>query len=874
MKHLYLLLFAAFMAASSSFAQRNCGTMDHLHEMEQQDPSLRERMEKIENHTRFMIEQDAEGVTRNTNVITIPVVVHVVYRTSSENISDAQIQSQIQVLNQDFRRLNADASQTLSQFVPIAADVEVQFCLASIDPSGNPTNGITRTSTTVSAHGTNNSVKFTAQGGRNAWPAGSYLNFWVCNIGGGILGYAQFPGGSASTDGTVCDYRYVGTTGTATAPFNKGRTGTHEVGHWLNLRHIWGDGNCSADDLVSDTPTSSSPNYGCSLSTVKCNTLDMVQNYMDYTDDACMNLYSNGQKVRMRALFGAGGARASLLTSNGCGSAAPSCSDGIQNGNETGVDCGGSCQPCPSPSDCLSYCTSQGNNTSDEYIQSVSIGTYTNNSGNNGGYASFSTPTSYQVGQSYNFTLVPTWTGTVYPEYFRIWADWNADGDFNDAAELAYNQGSASTAAQVTGSISIPINAAIGKTTFRVQMKYNAAPTNCESFSWGEVEDYCVNISPAAATCGVPSGLNTTAITSSTATLNWQAVTGASGYTVRARQVGQSAWTTGTTTATSLNYTGLSACTNYEFQVSATCSSLSSNYSPSTIFSSTGCVAQNCDAPTSLSASNISASSATLNWTTVSGAASYNARIRPFGTSTWSTGSVTGNSINFTGLSSCTGYEFQVQAVCSSGLTSSYTASANLITPGCSACAAPAVAYVANITSGSATFNWSTMPGATRYRVRYRLSGTSSWTVAPSTTATSITRSGLLCGATYQYQVRTRCASSWTGYGVTRTFNTAGCNRETEETLLESAATPFDFNLYPNPANSFVYVDLPQLQSEVPLTIRLFDLSGRLVLEQKVQAQAGSNFFTVETSQLIAGLYMVQVSNGSDLAVKRLVISK
>ena len=293
--------------------ERNCGTMDHLHELEQQDPELAQRMQSIEAFTqRFVQQQDGDEARA---VITIPVVVHVVYRTATENISDAQIQSQIDVLNADFRRLNSDADNTWSQ----AADVEVEFCLASVDPSGNATTGITRTSTTVTSHGTDNSVKFNSQGGKDAWPAGSYLNMWVCNIGGSILGYAQFPGGAAATDGVVMDYRYFGTIGTATAPFNLGRTATHEVGHWLNLRHIWGDGNCSVDDFVTDTPTSDAPNYGCAIGHVSCSSVDMVQNYMDYSDDACMNLFTAGQKTRMRALFAAGGARASLLTSNGCG---------------------------------------------------------------------------------------------------------------------------------------------------------------------------------------------------------------------------------------------------------------------------------------------------------------------------------------------------------------------------------------------------------------------------------------------------------------------------------------------------------------------------------------------------------------------------
>ena len=343
MKFNLTLLMAAFLCCFGSLMaqDRNCATMEHLQMMQDQDPKAFFKMEEIERQT----ESYLESAERVDGTITIPVVVHVVYRTSTENISDAQIATQIQVLNDDFRRTNSDANGTWSQ----AADSEIEFCMASVDPNGNPTNGITRTQTSTSAHGTDDSVKRNSQGGKDAWPAGQYLNMWVCNIGGSILGYAQFPGGSATTDGVVMDYRYFGTNGTAQAPFNLGRTATHEVGHWLNLRHIWGDGNCNQDDFVADTPGSDAPNYGCATGHVSCSSTDMVENYMDYSDDACMNLFTQGQRARMRALFDNGGFRASLLNSTACGTPSnATCDDGIQNGQETGIDCGGpSCPPCP-----------------------------------------------------------------------------------------------------------------------------------------------------------------------------------------------------------------------------------------------------------------------------------------------------------------------------------------------------------------------------------------------------------------------------------------------------------------------------------------------------------------------------------------------
>lgn len=166
-------------------------------------------------------------------------------------------------------------------------------------------------------------MKFTAQGGLDAWPRDQYLNLWVCDLSGGLLGYAQFPGGAAATDGVVCDYQYFGTIGSS-APFNKGRTATHEVGHWLNLYHIWGDDGtaCTGSDLVADTPNQADENYGCPVfPAVSCSNGpngDMFMNYMDYTDDACMNMFTAGQKAREQALFATGGARVALLSSLGC----------------------------------------------------------------------------------------------------------------------------------------------------------------------------------------------------------------------------------------------------------------------------------------------------------------------------------------------------------------------------------------------------------------------------------------------------------------------------------------------------------------------------------------------------------------------------
>ena len=296
---------------------RVCYSMKVLNEKLKQNPSLEKKMYDIELHTRQNILAKKGGGKPSTGgggggttpvddglgTITIPVYVHVIYSNSQENISDAQINSQIAVLNADFRKNNSDVNQVPAEFAGVVADANIQYTLA----------GVTRKSSTRTSWGTNDDMKKASVGGVNPITPQTHLNIWVCNIVGGILGYAQFPGGSLSTDGVVVGPNYFGTTGYVSAPFNKGRTLTHEVGHYLNLRHIWGDGRCRQDDFVSDTPSSDGPNYGCpSYPTVNCQSNDMTMNYMDYVDDACMYMFSEGQKARMRSIFADGGARASM----------------------------------------------------------------------------------------------------------------------------------------------------------------------------------------------------------------------------------------------------------------------------------------------------------------------------------------------------------------------------------------------------------------------------------------------------------------------------------------------------------------------------------------------------------------------------------
>lgn len=283
---------------------RGCETMHVLEEQLKADPSLADRMNEIERLTESAI---AQGRLVN-GIIEIPVHVNVLYNTAVQNISNAQIQSQIDVLNEDFSATNLDYSLIPSYFSGVASgDVTIKFVW-------DPTTGTSRKSTTKKSWRTNDDMKKATKGGLNPTDCGNKLNMWVCVLSNNILGYAQFPGGSCATDGVVIHTNAFGRGNYSLfTTFNKGRTATHEVGHWANLRHIWGDTTCG-NDFVADTPVHNASNGGCPtqphFSTCTGAPREMTMNYMDYTNDACMYMFTLGQKNRMLAVFGAGQPRA------------------------------------------------------------------------------------------------------------------------------------------------------------------------------------------------------------------------------------------------------------------------------------------------------------------------------------------------------------------------------------------------------------------------------------------------------------------------------------------------------------------------------------------------------------------------------------
>ena len=269
----------------------------------------------IERNLDFEFETSIDPKTKKATSV-IPVVFHVVHSYGPENISKAQIEDQLRILNEDFQRLNSDKSKTRSFFTSRAANMGLEFKLARIAPDGSCTEGITRTYDPVNTYedfeDNNEEVKDAVK----PWDRNKYLNIWVVtkivssSTTGTILGYAQFPGDNAATDGVVLIHDRVGTIGTANVG-DAGRTLTHEIGHWLGLYHPFQGGCSSQNDRVSDTPPVSSPSYGCTASSNPntCsndnpNEIDNVENFMDYANGACMNMFSTGQKTRVDGFLG------------------------------------------------------------------------------------------------------------------------------------------------------------------------------------------------------------------------------------------------------------------------------------------------------------------------------------------------------------------------------------------------------------------------------------------------------------------------------------------------------------------------------------------------------------------------------------------
>lgn len=317
MKAVLLYSFFLFWVPFRALAQKSCTSHPYRQQRLQDNLGLNAELSRIDQFVKQYATDAAVSRVEETT-IRIPVVVHNLYHFPNEKVTDAEVQSQIRALNECFRRRNADSVKTPSYFRPLAADCNIEFYLAISDNRRRATSGIIRKYTPVKSWEADDKMKFSAEMGDDAWDPGSYLNIWVCNLNR-VAGYASVPGDAPARDGVVIGLGAFGTINVF-AGYEMGKTAVHEVAHWLGLKHLWGDQYCG-DDGISDTPRQAGFNIECpNVINVTCGNGpygDMYMNYMDLTSDACMNLFTQGQKAAMRSLFAQGGARHAILFSQG-----------------------------------------------------------------------------------------------------------------------------------------------------------------------------------------------------------------------------------------------------------------------------------------------------------------------------------------------------------------------------------------------------------------------------------------------------------------------------------------------------------------------------------------------------------------------------
>lgn len=641
--------------------ERHCASMEVLEQQLQQDPAMAARMDAIERHTQeFQEERDHEGSDRV--VITIPVVFHIVHNGdapgANENISDALIQAQLTQLNLDFSLTNTEAGQIPAIFQPVAANTEIQFCLAQRKPDGTATTGINRVNGGQDSW-TINQINSTLKPS-TVWDRNQYLNIWSVIFGGtdgSVLGFAQFPGSLANTDGVVLKYSSIGSVASpnpAGGNYARGRTATHEIGHWLNLRHIWGDATCG-NDYVSDTPPHNRSNGGCPTyphrSTCTGTPVEMTMNYMDYTYDVCMYMFSAGQKTRMQSVLNSGGSRASLMASQGC--------------------------------------------------------LTPNGSGGSGG---------------------------------------------------------------VFGS------------------------------------------------CGTPSGFAETSITTNSIMFGWAVINGATAYNVKFRQAGAAAWTTIVVTGASGGATGLTANTNYEFQVQANCNGTLSSFSATANFTTS-------PVPVSCTENYEPNNSRGLSLPLTPVGQDRTARIATSGDNDWyrfaNTASQRNIRLDLTGLPA--NFELKLYENASLRKTSQNSGTA----------------------SESITYNTSKV-ASNWYAYVYGNYGANNNTQC--------------------YTLRVTLSSS--------AFRTDGStNGETSEVEIPVYVVEPGFAMFPNPATDELTLDV-QMDAERQVKVHIIDLTGRTISMNAYDLYQEQNRVIMNVSDLPSGIYLVRVENGKTVGTQKLTIAR
>ena len=317
----YLAVLFFIVTGFQLFGQKKCSVEEYVNKQKGENVSLKDNLEQVELFTQERTNSPgtAQRVNGIPEIIKVPVVFHILYQNREQNISLETLDLLISALNRDLNKRNSDTSNIPSVFKSLAVSMGFEFKIATTDPHGKATNGVIRKYTPVGYWLSDDKMKFNASYGDDAWDSKSYLNVWICNMKD-VLGYSTLPGMDPKKDGIVLSFDDIIRARGTSPTINDYRTIVHEVGHWLNLYHIWGEGYCG-DDKVEDTPKQGSYTPGCPNGIrVTCGNGpvgDMYMNFMDFTDDVCMNMFTKGQRKRARVLFEAGGPRNSILYSKG-----------------------------------------------------------------------------------------------------------------------------------------------------------------------------------------------------------------------------------------------------------------------------------------------------------------------------------------------------------------------------------------------------------------------------------------------------------------------------------------------------------------------------------------------------------------------------
>ncbi|NJO91260.1 MAG: T9SS type A sorting domain-containing protein [Chloroflexia bacterium] len=536
-----VLLCNTLISQEISGNKLSCGTSEQMEAFYKLHPEAKDEAKVLEEFTK-RFKTDA---TKAAESYVIPVVFHV-FGTSfnGKSVTTALIEDALRKTNEDFQGLAADWNQIISQFSSVKKSLNITFKLAKKDPNGNATTGVKFYG---KLDGFGNGSGYDSQIKQYAWDNYKYMNVYIQNdlYNNGVTnnsGVSWYPNTTMSNNNTarvVYNGAYLGTN----TDENFRSVLTHEFGHWLNLIHTF-EGGCpdasgcsSSGDRCCDTPPVD--NSGLQANDRNCNNqITNWQNFMHYSDQYAM--YTIEQVARMEAALQHSTRKPLWQESNLVA---------------TGLSDGGS----------SSYCTSKGSSTQYEWISSVKLGTYTKNSGSNSGYGDF-TSTTVNVSPGMSVTLTPSFASSEYTEYWNIWIDINKNQVF-DANELVFSSNGNSA---VSGTLNLPSGSS-GTTRMRVSMKYNASPTACETFSYGEVEDYTVNITGGTLDTqapSVPSNFRVTSVTSSSITLAWNVSSdnvGVANY----RLNNATDNTNYTVAGTSYTVSGLTANKSYTFYVLA-----------------------------------------------------------------------------------------------------------------------------------------------------------------------------------------------------------------------------------------------------------------------------------------------------------------